>query len=126
MKILYLSIIVFLCLFFSGDTMAQRPNGTWRDYLPYTQASRIAEVGNNIFCVTDGGMFSYNKKDNYCCHKYSKVTGLSDINISAVSYSEKYSTLIIAYRNGNIDLVINDSVRNIPYIKKEILTGTLP
>ncbi len=123
MKISYFIIYFFCCLFFPGNTIAQRPNGTWRDYLPYTHAFRVAEVGSNIFCATDGGMFSFNKVDNYCCQRYSKVTGLSDVEICALTYSEENNTLIIAYLNGNIDLIMNDSAKNIPDIKREIITG---
>jgi ligand-binding sensor domain-containing protein len=123
MKLHYFKIYCLCCLFFLSSVQAQRPGGTWKDYLPYTHAFRVAEVGNNIFCATDGGMFSFNKDDNYCCQKYSKVTGLSDVDICGIGYSEQNNTLIIAYMNGNIDLVMNDSVKNIPDIKMEIMTG---
>jgi len=102
---------------------AQRPNGTWRDHLPYKHGLRVAEVGNKIFCSTDGGLFSFNKDDNYCCQKYSKVTGLHDVEISAIDYSETNNTFVIGYLNGNVDLIRDDSIKNIPDIKRKIISG---
>jgi hypothetical protein len=109
-------------LFVISTVTAQIPKGTWRDHLPYTNALQVAEVGNRIFCSTDGGLFSINKGDN-SIQKYSKVTGLSDIDISYINYSESTNTIIIAYLNGNIDLIRNDSIIKIPDIKRKLITG---
>jgi len=110
------------CLILAVRLNGQIPNGSWRDHLPYTNAIQLAEVGNSIFCATDGGLFSLNKGDNNI-RKYSKVSGLSDVEISAINYSENTKTLVIAYNNGNIDLVRNDSIINIPDIKRKLITG---
>ena len=104
------------------SALAQIPKGSWRDHLPYTNALEVIEVGNKIFCSTDGGLFSINKGDN-SLQKYSKVSGLSDVEISSVNYSENTNTIIIAYVNGNIDLIRNDSIINIPDIKMKLITG---
>ena len=116
-------LLIFMDLSFvvSGQIQSR----TWRDHLSYTYAKRIAEVGNKIFCSTEGGgMFSYNKSDN-SLQKYSKVNGLSDINISTIGYSEIYKSLIICYQNGNIDLirVEQDSIINIPDVKRKLIVG---
>jgi hypothetical protein len=110
------------CLLLSVKVNGQIPNGTWRDHLPYTNAIQLAEVENSIFCATDGGLFSLNKGDN-SLRKYSKVSGLSDVEISAINYSENTKTLVVAYNNGNIDLVRDDSIINIPDIKRKLITG---
>jgi hypothetical protein len=122
MKSIYFQLICGICLLFAGITTGQIPNGSWRDHLPYTKAMKLAEVENSIFCSTDGGLFSINKNDN-SIRKYSKVTGLSDVEISAIKYSENTKTLVIAYINGNIDLVKNDSIINVPDIKRKLITG---
>jgi ligand-binding sensor domain-containing protein len=102
---------------------AQIPNGTWRDHLPYNDAKRLAEAGNKIYCSTSGGgMFSFNVKDN-SIEKYSKVNGLSDADISCIGFNPAVEMLIVGYTNGNLDLVKNDSVYNIPDIKRKIIVG---
>ncbi|MBN2612069.1 MAG: T9SS type A sorting domain-containing protein [Bacteroidales bacterium] len=100
----------------------QLPNGVWRDHLPYSNARRIAEVNNKIFCSTTGGLFSYNKTD-FALQKFSKVNGLGDIGITALNYNEGLQVLVIGYDNGNIDMIKNDSVINLPDIKRKLIIG---
>ncbi len=119
-----LSYILFSCLLLTGiiRNNAQIPNNTWRDHLPYSNVRRIAEVDQKIYCATSGGLFFYNKTDN-SLQKYSKVNGLADVNISTIGFSEIAKTLIVCYENGNIDLVVNDSITNLPDIKRKIIAG---
>ena len=122
MRFFYFKLLCIFYLFIINSAIAQIPQGSWRDHLPYTNALQVAEVGNKIFCSTDGGLFSINKGDN-SIQKCSKVTGLSDIDISSINYSENSNTIVIAYINGNIDLLRNDSIINIPDIKRKLITG---
>lgn len=113
--------IAFCCFSMSGR--AQIPNGAWRDHLPYNSGLRLAEFDNRIFCLSSAGsLFSFNTIDN-SINKHSKVNGLSDAGISTIGYSIVNHTFIIGYKNGNIDLVKNDSVINIPDIKRKMITG---
>jgi hypothetical protein len=116
---LLFSSILPLCL----AVNSQIPNGSWRDHLSYAEAVDVSEVGNKIFCATTGGLFTVDKQDN-TIEKYSKVNGLSDIEISAINYSEITKTLVIGYANGNIDLIRNDSIINLPDINLKIMTGS--
>jgi hypothetical protein len=54
--------------------------------------------------------------------RVSKVNGLSETGISAIGWSEENKTLVIGYRSSNIDLIIKNSVFNLP----EILNKYLP
>jgi hypothetical protein len=102
---------------------SQIPNGAWRDHLPYNHAKRLAEYNNHIYCATyDGSLFSFDMSDN-STKKHSKVNGLSDADISTIGFSAPTQTFFIGYKSGNIDLVKNDSVFNIPDIKRKIITG---
>jgi hypothetical protein len=120
----YLTKILFVFLVLSGSYAgyAQIPNNTWRDHLPYSNVKRLTEVNQKIYCATTGGMFSYNKQDN-SLQKYSKVNGLADVNISTIGYSGNLQTLVVCYENGNIDLIANDSITNLPDIKRKLITG---
>ncbi len=102
---------------------AQIPNGTWRDHLPYKQGERLAEYGDRVFCATGGGgLFSFSTRDN-SIEKYSKISGLSDADITAIGYSGDTRTFMIGYRNGNLDAVVGDSIFNIPDIKRKMISG---
>ncbi len=102
---------------------AQLANGEWRDHMPYNDGKRLAEGNNKIFCSTSGGaLFSYNVQDN-SLDQYSKANGLSDADISCIAFNPAINVLILGYKNGNIDLVKNDSVINVPDIKRKIIVG---
>ena len=120
-RLIYILIYSLLFAVFINNS-AQIPNNTWRDHLPYSNVKRIAEVEQKIYCATSGGMFYYNKADN-SLQKYSKVNGLADVNISTIGFSENTKTLIVCYENGNIDLIADDSITNLPDIKRKIIAG---
>ncbi len=119
----YKTPVVSFFLFILLNLNAQVPAGGWRDHLPYSHASRLAEYDNRIFCATrDGSLFSYSLKDGSIT-KHSKVNGLSDAGISVIGSSGNSGTFIIGYSNGNIDLIRNDSIMNIPDIKRKMIMG---
>lgn len=118
-------ILSFLGLLFNWTTTAQAqiPVGQWRDHLPYTHAFRIEAAEGIVFCATNGGgLFAYDPRDSKLT-KYSKVNGLSDADITAISYSSTTKTLLVGYRNGNLDLIKEDSIFNIPDIRRKIILG---
>ncbi len=96
--------------------------GNWKDYQSYNSASYIAEADNRIYCVTSGGLFYLNKEDN-TINRMSKVTGLSDIGVKQVAYSEELKITIITYENCNIDLIKNNQIVNISDIKRKEIIG---
>ena len=111
--------LLFLPLLLNAQDV---PIGYWKDYQSYTSASYIAEAGNKIYCVTNGGMFYINKQDN-TVNRMSKVTGLSDVGIKHVAYSKELDITVITYENCNIDLIKNNLVINISDIKRKEITG---
>lgn len=115
-------LILSLLIVGTGINHAQIPNNTWRDHLPYSNVKRLTEVNQKIFCATTGGMFSYSKPDMHL-QPYSKVSGLADVNISTIGYSGSTQTLVVCYENGNIDLIANDSITNLPDIMRKLITG---
>ena len=96
--------------------------GNWKDYQSYNSATYIAEAENKIYCVTSGGLFYLGKDDN-TINRMSKVTGLSDVGIKQVAYSEALKITIITYENCNIDLIKNNQIINISDIKRKEITG---
>lgn len=97
--------------------------GAWRDHLPYGHGKKLAEFDDRIFCSTqDGSLYSYSVKDK-SIKKHSKINGLSDADISTIGASESTKTFLIGYQNGNIDLIRNDTVINIPDIKRKMIMG---
>lgn len=120
-SIVKLSFLASFLLFCSLAT-AQTAIGEWRDHLPYNRTIRVANVDNSVYCATNYSIFIYDKDDNSVLRK-SKVNGLSDVGISAMSYSDTYKTLVIAYTNTNIDLLKEGRIINLSDIKRRQILG---
>ena len=101
---------------------AQRAKETWQDYLSFSNATKVVVTANKIYCVTEGGLFFYDRQDN-SINKLSALNGLSDFGISTIAYNEASQVLVIAYKNSNIDLVRESGVINLPDIKRKQMTG---
>ena len=121
MKKILLSFVSLLFLFnysYSQDIAITE----WRSHLPYKNCIAVDVAGNIIYCATTTSVFYYDKSDQ-SVSRLTKVNGLSDINISSIRYSSKYSVLIVTYTNANIDLVYSDGIVNISDIKRKPIYG---
>ena len=96
--------------------------GEWQDHLPYSNCIAVADAGDKLFCATPYSLFALNKADN-TTERMNKITGLSDMGISAISYSTEFKTLLIAYTNTNIDLIKDGKIINISDIKRKSILG---
>jgi len=107
--------IIFSLLYFliTSVTSAQMAIGEWQTHLAYNNVTQTAPAGNLIYALSDGALFSYNTEDQ-SISLFNKVNLLSDTGISYIKYSSVHNTLIIVYKNSNIDLLINESIYNIP------------
>ena len=107
--------IFFLIIALSFPSTSQVPVGQWDMHLNYSNANTVLEIDNIIYVGTKSNLYAYDR-DDYSLESFSVLDGLSSMDVSALAYSPDYSLLIIGYRDGNIDLLINGSVINIPYI----------
>jgi len=79
-----IKIVVFILCCLPGEAVqAQLTIGEWRTHLPYSQAIHVTEVGERIFCATRSGLFYYDKDDK-TLNKFTRVDGLSDVEISCL------------------------------------------
>lgn len=117
------SIIVFFLLLFYKPYAQEIAVGEWNVHIPYDNAIAVAESDNRIYCASESALFYYDLNDNSLT-TLSKASGLSDAGISTIAYSKEYEILVIAYSNGNIDLIENDKIINLSDIKRKSMTGT--
>lgn len=92
--------------------------GEWTDYQSYAHAKNVVDAGEKIYCVTEGGLFYYNKTDNSIL-KMSGINGLSDVGVQRLAYSKENNLLLIAYQNANVDLLIGNEIFNLSDIKRK-------
>lgn len=101
--------------------------GEWETLLSYYNTILVAESNEYVFGVaraaqpqpgvTDegGALFSYGKEDN-SIRFYSKQDGLHDSQITLIGYNQNVNTLLIVYKNGNIDLLGDYGFYNLSYL----------
>ncbi|HAQ19229.1 MAG TPA: hypothetical protein DCR40_08360 [Prolixibacteraceae bacterium] len=103
-------------------SQAQPSVGEWTDYQSYAHAKNVVDTGEKVYCVTEGGLFSYNKADN-SIQKMSGINGLSDVGIQRLAFSKENGILLIAYQNANIDLLIGNEIFNLSDIKRKQISA---
>jgi hypothetical protein len=120
---LRLFYLILLLLTASFPIQAQLTIGQWREHLSYKKGIAITQSEDKIYYASESGMFQLNKSD-YSIDRLSKITGLSDVDVTTIRYQVDYKTLVIAYKNANIDLLINNhSIYNISDIKRKIINA---
>lgn len=106
------------CLFvtISAHLTAQysAPLWTWKSYLPQKEGLHVAQSTNHVFYGNEGGILKIDKQDRHI-QFFSKINRLNDIDIATIAYNQGSEKLIIAYKNGNID-ILNEKgdTQNIP------------
>ena len=96
--------------------------GKWRSHFSYDKLYKVIPADNYIYAQGGLGLFCYDD-DEKTVSKHSKIEGLNDVDIKTVAYDTETKCLAIAYKNSNIDLMINDVVYNISDIKRKEISG---
>jgi hypothetical protein len=87
--------------------------GDWQLHLPAVHPVMLADAGDRLY-VADESSFYYYDKALSTTQALSRRDGLSDVGVRAVAYDSASSQVIVAYQNGNIDLLQPDgAVKNI-------------
>lgn len=105
--------IALLLFVFCSTLCAQVAMGKWRTHFAYNNVTQIAQSDNKIFAVSEGALFSVDKADGGL-EFYSKLSGLNGANISRIEFDSVNQQLLIIYSNGNIDVLDEGGVNNIP------------
>lgn len=94
--------------------------GQWRDHLNYKEVTQVIK-GDKIYCATTSAVFSVDAGNNI--ERYSKVSGLNDIGVQCIGWDASTQQLIVAYNNSNLDVLKNNSTKNIGDIKRSSIAG---
>ncbi len=97
--------------------------GNWRAHFPYHQLKFLAYDPPVIWGASFSGLFSYNLED-FNIERYNKLTGLSGTGITAMKMHERHKTLVVGYQNGDIDVIVNGEIINVPDIKRADVIGS--
>ncbi len=116
--------LFFILSFFAASNIAisQVQQGSWRALLNYSEALDVDALGDEIYVATKNAIFVYNKTDNGI-ERITRINGLSDIGIVMLKAVPGLNTMIVGYENGNIDLIRNRVITNVPDLRNSSIQG---
>lgn len=118
--------ILFFSMGFLFSTIGQSQDiaiGSWKDHLSYKEAIAVTYGNGKIYCASESALFSYNIEDGEL-ERLNLVNGLSDIGISDVKFNSSTQKLLVAYSNGNLDIINSDNeITNLAFIKNSNIVG---
>lgn len=113
----------FLLFVFACTMWSQVAMGKWSTHFAYNSVSQIAQSDNKIYAISNGALFSMDKQDGNI-EFYSKLSGLNDATVSRIEYDPIDKLLLIIYDNGNIDVLSNSGITNLPdFFNKQMSTS---
>lgn len=109
-------------LFVSAFTFGQSTMGGWTLHVPAREATSIVADGNMIYVSFDNGVLGY---DRVAKEKsiMTSTNSLSDVSVSTLGYEPNSKTVVIGYKNGNVDLLNGSTIYNLPAIKLAQIQG---
>lgn len=109
-KILF-TLFIYISTVFHAFGLAV---GTWQVYPSYANLTEISPAGDVCFALASGSLFAYNNATGETT-VFNKTTGLAGIDISHIAWSQQAKRLVVAYGDGNIDLVsASGDITNVP------------
>ena len=123
---------IFRCLLglvglvaFVGVARAQSTAGygDWQLHLPTNRPLRVADAGDRVYVATENAFYFLDKKLN-TTQVLSRRDGLNDVSVAALAYDSVTRQTVVAYRNGNIDILQpTGRVRNLNDILRKSIQG---
>jgi hypothetical protein len=118
--------LCFMCvILFSLHIEAQElniPLGAWRDHLPMNLGIAVTQTPDKVYAATDRGLIVLQKEDN-SFEALTKAKGLSDLSLTSVGYHDATQTVVVGYKNGNIDFIRGNEIVNMADIKRTPLVA---
>jgi hypothetical protein len=122
------NFILFVCigiLISISDLNAQLPikTGEWITYLPQREGNWVTQSKEKIYYSTTRSILGIQKSGGGVT-EISRQDGLSETLIEKIAFDNFNDQLIIAYQNGDIDVVTKEGIINLPFIKENrTITG---
>ncbi|MFM9944880.1 MAG: two-component regulator propeller domain-containing protein [Bacteroidia bacterium] len=124
-KLLFiLSFLIIIPCLTQAQKIGYNGVGRWRTHFPYKDVKQIQEAGDFIFVTPEKGFFTFHQQSGEVS-TYSKVNGLSDIDIAIMRFIPSLNKMVFVYTTGNIDILdlSNNTIWNIPDILRKSILG---
>lgn len=113
-------IIVLLSTLYAE---AQVAPGQWRTHFSYKSTSQVAWVGQTVYALANGKLFSYSPADNEF-REHNILTGLHGNIVTSIDYNAATATLLVIYDDGDMDLIKGDDITELPDYRDKTLTAS--
>lgn len=117
------NILFFISIFLFISTFAQIPIGTFRDELPRHKVNHLAVASDYAYGATQNGILYVHKQEE-SINFWSKINELTEAVLSGIYYAPARDMLLITYDNANVDLIEDEKLINISYIKDKSIIGS--
>lgn len=121
-------LFIFFVALFPIFAVAQSAIGTFHSHLSLSRFLSVAADDETIYAAGENGLMLLDKSTIYDeqpqISSWSKVEGLSDIDIVKLHCDRRYNALVICYSNGNIDVVSDGKLVNIRDVKDKSMSGS--
>ena len=115
-------------LLFALHLQGQVPIGQFRSHIPLHSFHSVAASDDYVYAAANNGLMLLEKNtlsnDQPNLSSWTKVEGLSDVDIAIIQYDKPHQVLLISYKNGNLDFIKDDKLYNISDIRDKQLTGS--
>ncbi|MGB0165867.1 MAG: hypothetical protein ACPF8V_03330 [Luteibaculum sp.] len=118
-KLLLVLLLFPVCIY----SQSRLRVGEWKDHYSFHRIQSIAHGDGKIYGAGEIGIVIYDLSDN-SFDQIGRVEGLSDVQISTIAFDENSKTLVVAYENGNIDLIKEGGIINAPDIVNKGIIGS--
>ena len=92
------------------------PVGTWRTHVSFNAINTVAVGVNKIYGASETGIMIFDQTES-SISTYTKLDGLSDTGITQIAFDQERGQLIVAYGNGNIDIIRSNEIVNYDGLK---------
>lgn len=114
-------IFILLLALLPFGVKAQRAVGSWEVYANFLAPEHVLQTPDKVYCLSSGSLFSFDNNTEEL-YMYGIHNILSEATISDIYYNATKDYLVVAYKSGNIDVILkNGKVVNLPDIKDAIL-----
>ncbi len=96
--------------------------GQWKMHISPYQAIDVAQGNNAVYAILSRGLIEYDLSAGEQSI-WTAANYLSDVSPTALAYDKATDQLIIGYDNGNLDLIRNEAVFNLPAILQSSISG---
>lgn len=121
-------ILLIITILWSCSAFAQITVGSFRSHISAYHFISLAADQTSIYAATSNGLMVLDKASTLSqdpqIFVWSKVDGISDIDIAHIYHDDESNYLIICYVDGNIDLIREDKVTCFSDIKDKPISGS--